>query len=72
MKTQIDKKIVIDLGRQILDRFGDESFIIYLKISGSKLKDYADYISKYRAGYILELWKNRKHITRLCKLKGEL
>lgn len=69
---KIDKQMTVDLGRQILDRFGDESFIIYLKVSGSKLKDYTDYISKYRAGYILELWENRKHITRLCKLKGSL
>lgn len=70
MKTQIDKKIVIDLGRQILDRFGDESFIIYIKATKTKLNDYKDYISAYEYNFIQELWKNKKFISGINELKG--
>ncbi len=66
----MEKKNIIILGLKILEKFGDENFIIYLKATKMKLKDYSDYISKYRNGYILELWENRKHIAQICKLKG--
>jgi len=60
------------LGLKILEKFGDENFIIYLKATKMKLKDYSDYISKHNFGYIKEQWQNKKYIAKICGMKGGL
>jgi len=68
----MNKKLVIDLGIKILNKFGYDNFIIYIKATKTKLNDYKDYISKFENDFIIELWQNKKYMKRLCKLKGEL
>jgi len=58
------------LGLKILEKFGDENFIIYIKATKTKLKDYKDYISAYEYNFIQELWKNKKFISGINELKG--
>lgn len=68
----MNKKLVIDLGIKILNKFGYDNFIIYIKATKTKLNDYKDYISKFENDFIIELWQNKKYMKRICELKGSL
>lgn len=68
----MNKKLVIHLGIKILNKFGYDNFIIYIKATKTKLNDYKDYISKFENDFIIELWQNKKYMKRICELKGSL
>lgn len=68
----MNKKLVIDLGIKILNKFGYDNFIIYIKATKTKLNDYKDYISKFENDFIIELWQNKKYMKRICEMKGSL
>ena len=68
----MNKKLIIDLGIKILNKFGYDNFIIYIKATKTKLNDYKDYISKFENDFIIELWQNKKYMKRICELKGSL
>lgn len=68
----MNKKLVIDLGIKILNKFGYDNFIIYIKATKTKLNDYKDYISKFENDFIVELWQNKKYMKRICEMKGSL
>ena len=68
----MNKKLVIDLGIKILNKFGYDNFIIYIKATKTKLNDYKDYISKFENDFIVELWRNKKYMKRICEMKGSL
>ena len=65
----MNKKLIIDLGIKILNKFGYDNFIIYIKATKTKLNDYKDYISKFENDFIIELWQNKKYMKRICELK---
>ena len=56
----MNKKLVIDLGIKILNKFGYDNFIIYIKATKTKLNDYKDYI----LGFIFYKYLSEKiHFT---------
>ena len=68
----MEKENIIKLGIKILKKFNEQDFIIYVCSTKTKLKDYKDFISAYEFNFILELWRNKKYMKRICEMKGSL
>ena len=68
----MEKENIIKLGIKILKKFNEQDFIIYVRATKTKLNDYKDYISKFENDFIVELWRNKKYMKRICEMKGSL